>query len=153
MLYKFFLCKVAYDKLFEDGKVKREREEYVVRAISFTEAEGRVVEKVKEYIRGEFEVTNIRKMNLWDLYDFGEGDRWYRCKVNMLDFDEEKQVEKRRAVTILAHAGSAREASDVVVKGLSGTLISNYEIHSVVETAILDVLKDVAPVATKVVAE
>ncbi|MBO7234359.1 MAG: DUF4494 domain-containing protein [Paludibacteraceae bacterium] len=149
MVVNFFLCKVTYDKMQEDGTQKPEKEVYLVHAFSFTEAEGRIIEEVKQYIRGEFEVTNIRKMNVWDLYDFGDGDRWYRCKVYLKDFDEEKQVETRKAVAILAHAGSVREAYDVVVKGMSGTLISNYEIHSVVETDIMDVLKDVAPVATK----
>ena len=153
MLDNFFLCKVKYDKLIEEGKVKKVPEDYVVRAFSFTDAEGRVIEYVKQYIRGEFEVANIRKMNLWELFDFGDGDRWYRCKVNLIDFDEERQVEKRKSVSVLAHAGSVREAFDVVVKGMSGTLISNYEIVSVVETSILDVLRDMSPTATKVVTE
>lgn len=153
MLDKFFLCKVKYDKMVEDGQVKSEREEYLVRAFTFTDAEARIVEEVKQYIRGEFEVTNIRKMNLWELFDFGDGDRWYRCKLNLITFDEEKQAEKRTSVAILAHAGSVREACDVVVKGMSGTLMDQYEISSVTETSIMDVLRDMAPVATKVEAE
>lgn len=142
MLDNFFLCKVKYEKLIEEGKVQKVSEEYVVRALSFTDAEGRIIEEMKLFIRGEFEVANIRKMRLWELFDFGDGDRWYRCKVNLITLDEEKGVEKRTSITILVHAGSVREAYDVVVKGMSGTLMDQYEIHSVVETGILDVYKD-----------
>ena len=151
MLDNFFLCKIKYEKIVEEGKVQKVSEDYVVHALSFTDAEHRIINEMKPYISGEFEVANIRKIRLWELFDFGDGDRWYRCKINLITFDEESATEKRSSITILAHAGSVREACDVLVKGMLGTLMDNYEITSVVETPIMDVYRDMAPVVEKTV--
>ena len=46
----FFECKVRYEKMQEDGKEKRVQEQYVVDALSFTEAEQRIAEEMSAYI-------------------------------------------------------------------------------------------------------
>ena len=55
----WFICKIRYEKLTEDGLQKKVTEQYVVNALSFTEAEARIIEEISQYISGEFEVVEI----------------------------------------------------------------------------------------------
>ena len=55
----WFICKIRYAKTMEDGLNKKVTETYVVDALSFTEAEARIIEEMSAYISGEFEVIEI----------------------------------------------------------------------------------------------
>lgn len=55
----WFLCKIRYEKTMDDGLQKKVTEQYVVDALSFTEAEARIMEQMSQYISGEFEVVEI----------------------------------------------------------------------------------------------
>ena len=59
---EWFECKIRYEKTMEDGMQKKVTETYTVDALSFTEAEQRIMEEMSAYISGEFEVaaTTIR---------------------------------------------------------------------------------------------
>ena len=56
----WFECKIAYEKVMEDGLQKKVTENYVVDALSFTEAEKRIMEEMSSYISGEFTVKDIK---------------------------------------------------------------------------------------------
>lgn len=53
---EWFECKIRYEKTMEDGMQKKVTETYTVDALSFTEAEQRIMEEMSAYISGEFEV-------------------------------------------------------------------------------------------------
>ena len=57
----WFECKIRYEKVTEDGLQKKVNENYVVDALSFSEAETRITEEMSSYISGEFEVADIKK--------------------------------------------------------------------------------------------
>ena len=57
----WFECKIRYEKVMEDGLQKKVNENYVVDALSFSEAETRITEEMSAYISGEFEVADIKK--------------------------------------------------------------------------------------------
>ncbi len=46
----WFECKVKYDKMMENGMQKNVSEPYLVDALSFTEAESRMIEEITPYI-------------------------------------------------------------------------------------------------------
>lgn len=46
----WFETKVRYDKTNEDGQEKKVTEQYVVEALSFTEAEKRMTEEMQPYL-------------------------------------------------------------------------------------------------------
>lgn len=58
---EWFECKIRYEKTMEDGMQKKVTEAYTVDALSFTEAEQRIIEEMSSYISGEFEVADIKK--------------------------------------------------------------------------------------------
>ena len=49
----FYECGVRYDKIAEDGSTKKVTEQYIVDALSFTEAESRIIEEMSPYINGD----------------------------------------------------------------------------------------------------
>ena len=58
---QWFECKIRYEKVQEDGLQKKVTEGYVVDALSFTEAEERIIEEMASYISGEFKVADIKQ--------------------------------------------------------------------------------------------
>lgn len=134
----WFLCKVKYERNGDDGAISKVNESYLVDAMSFTEAEERINEEMTPYISGEFLVSDIKRARIAELFANESGDKWYRCKINFVTFDEEKQIEKRSAVQMYAQASTLKEAVDVIDTGMKGTM-ADYEIHTVTETNIMDV--------------
>ena len=56
---EWFLCRIKYDKTMEDGLQKKVTEQFVVDALSFTEAEARIMEQMASYISGEYDIQEI----------------------------------------------------------------------------------------------
>ena len=46
----WFECKIRYEKVMEDGLPKKINDVYVVDALSFSEAEERIIEEMSSYI-------------------------------------------------------------------------------------------------------
>ena len=56
---EWFECKIKYEKTMENGLVKKVNEPYLVDALSFTEAEKRIIDEVSPFMTGEFQVSDI----------------------------------------------------------------------------------------------
>lgn len=134
----WFECKVKYDKLAENGQQKTVTEPYLVDALSFTEAEARIIEEITPFISGDFKVTAVKRTNTAEIFWDEEGDRWYRVKVNFVTIDEKTAVEKRTANYIMVQAADFKKAFDNFMAGMKGTM-SDFEVASITETAIMDV--------------
>ena len=52
MIHNWFECKVRYEKMQPNGVSKKVTEPYVFDALSFTEAETRIIEEMKPYNQG-----------------------------------------------------------------------------------------------------
>lgn len=134
----WFECKVSYEKMLENGMQKKVTEPYLVDALSFTEAEARIIEELKPFITGEFVIADIKRAKLSELFFFDGGDRFFRAKVQFITLDEKSGAEKKTSVNMLAQASDIDEALRVVKKGMEGTM-ADYAIASLVETTIMDV--------------
>ena len=136
----WFECKVSYEKMLENGMQKRVTESYLVDALSFTEAEARIIEEMKPYITGEFIVTAIKRYKMSELFFNEHGDRYYRCKLKFITLDEKSGNEKKTAAHMLVQASTLDEAKDVLNKGMKGTM-ADYTVEAITETKIMDVYK------------
>jgi len=137
-MHNWFECKVRYEKTGEDGLPKKITEPYLVDALSFTEAEARIIEEIKPFVSGEFTVSNIRRARIAELFDNPSGDKWYRCKVNFVTLDEEKAIEKKTAVTMMVQAATLKDGLTLLIERMSNTL-ADWDIAAITETAIMDV--------------
>jgi hypothetical protein len=134
----WFECKVSYEKMMENGVQKKVTEPYLVDALSFTEAEARIIEEVKHYVSGEFNVTDIKRAKIAELFFNEKGDRYYKIKVYFISLDEKSGAEKKTAVQMLAQASDLKEAIAVLEEGMKGTM-ADYSIATVAETMLMDV--------------
>ena len=101
-MHTWFECKIRYDKTMENGMVKKVTEPYLVDALSFTEAEARIIEEIRPFITGEFTVTDIKRARLSELFFNEQGDRFYKIKVYFITLDEKSGAEKKTAAQMLA---------------------------------------------------
>ena len=143
----WFECKIRYEKIMEDGMQKKVTETYVVDAMSFSEAEERIIEEMSSYISGEFNVTDIKKAAYGEIFfdDSELADRWYKAKLQFITIDEKTEKEKRSNINYLVQAGSFNGAVKNIEEVMGGTAI-DYVIASVAETTLMDVFEHVAKV-------
>lgn len=137
-MHNWFLSKVQYEKILENGMQKKVTEPYLIDALSWTEAEARTIEEIKPYVSGEFTIADISRYPLNELFFNENGDRFYKAVIAFITLDEKSGSEKKTKVNILAQASDLQNAKDVIVKGMEGTL-ADYEIIEVKETPIMDV--------------
>jgi len=138
----WFECKVRYEKVMEDGLQKKVTEQYVVDALSFSEAEKRIIEEMSAYISGEFEITDVKKAQYKEVFfsDAANDDRYYKAKLQFITIDEKTEKEKRSNVTYLVQAATLDGAVTHINEGMNGTMI-DYEKSNIAETKIMDVFE------------
>ena len=139
-MHTWFECKIRYEKTMENGMNKKVTEPYLVDALSFTEAEARIIEEMTPFISGEFTVSDIKRANYSELFPSEEeaADRWFKCKLVFITLDEKSGAEKKTSTQVLVQAADLRDAVKKLDEGMKGTM-ADYKIASVAETAIMDV--------------
>ena len=151
MINNWFTCKISYEKTMENGMTKKVTEPYLVEALSFTEAEARIIEEMTPYIDGEFDVKAVTKANYTELF-FAEDDilssYWYKFKLAFVVLDEKTGSEKKTYTSVLVQATDLRDAVRRLDNGMKGTM-ADYLIVSVAETPIMDVYPYEAPSESK----
>lgn len=134
----WFECKVKFDKMQENGSVKKVSEPYLVDALSFTEAESRIIEECKPFISGEFTISAVKKTKISEIFWDETGDRYYMVKTMFITIDEKTAVEKKSANFMLVQASDFKGALDNFMAGMKGSMV-DFEIASITETPLMDV--------------
>lgn len=134
----WFECKVRYDKTMENGAIKKVNEPYLVDALSFTEAESRIIEQITPFISGEFSISAVKKTKIAEIFWDETGDRFFMVKVNFITLDEKSGMEKRSASFILVQANDFEGAFRRFMEGMKGSA-ADFEIASIAETPLMDV--------------
>jgi hypothetical protein len=126
----------------DDGLQKKVTEAYVVDALSFSEAEEKIIEEMSSYISGEFNVTDIKEASYGEIFfsDLDSADKWYKAKLQFITLDEKSGKEKRSNVNYLVQAGSFNGAVKNLDEVMGGTMI-DYVIISMTETLLMDVFE------------
>lgn len=134
----WFECKIRYDKMQENGSVKKVTEPYLVDALSFTEAEARIIEEMTPYISGEFSVSAVKRTKIAELFRDDSADKWYLVKVAFITIDEKTAVEKKTTSLVLVAANDFIGAYNNFMDGMKGTM-ADFEIQQISETMLMDV--------------
>ncbi|MEN2281549.1 DUF4494 domain-containing protein [Algoriphagus sp. SE2] len=134
----WFLCKVKYAKENEEGLLKNISEQYLVDAVSFTEAEAIIYDRLGSQIRGDFQITGLSKSNIVDVFFFEDADIWYKCKVSYLVSDGESGKEKKVTQYMIVTASDVKDAFDRIQESLSNMLVS-FRVPDIVESPIVEV--------------
>lgn len=139
-MHNWFETTVKFEKTAEEGKIVKVSQKNLVDALSFTEAEARIIKEMQPFISGEFQVSAIKRYRVSELFWNENGDKWFRAKVNFITLDEEKGVERKSPTTMLVQACDIKEAREGLVEGMKGSMV-DYEVESITETKIVDVFK------------
>ncbi len=116
----WYETKIRYEKTMEDGMQKKVSEQYVVDALSFTEAENKIIEEMSSYISGEFTITDIKHASYKEIF-FSENvnDDYYLVQAS-------------------SFPGAVKHIEEVM-----GTTQIDYVISNLAETMIMDVYEHV----------
>lgn len=139
-MHTWFLCKIRYEKIVENGMKKKVTEPYLVDALSFTEAEARIIEEMTPFISGEFTVSDISRAHFSEIFTSEEesADKWFAGRLAFITVDEKTAKEKRTYTNVLIEAADIHDAMKKLDEGMKGTM-ADYSSILLKETAIMDV--------------
>ena len=137
----WFECKIRYDRLTDEGLSKKVTEQYVVDALSYTEAEKKIIRSTAEIIPEVIEIKTIKEATYSEIF-FSEDDaeKWYKTKISFISIDERTGKERRTNVLYLVQANDISNAISNVREIMSKSM-SDYTIQSMASTQILDVFE------------
>jgi hypothetical protein len=134
----WYQVQVKYAKENEQGLLKAVSEKYLVDAVSFTEAEAVIYDRLGSIIRGDFQVTHIAKSNITDLFFYEDNDVWFKAKIQYIVADGDTGREKKVTQHMLVTANGVPQAHERIQESLSNMLVS-FQVPDVVETKIIEV--------------
>lgn len=139
---EWFEVKFTYGKTMENGAEKSVTELYVVEALSFTEAESKIVEEMSHYVDGDYKIKAIAIPQYKEIWfsDNSSDDKFYKAKLQFIEIDERTNKEKKSNVFYLVQARSFDAAKKYIEETMKGTTI-DYDIASLKETAVMDVFE------------
>lgn len=133
----WFQCKISYLKQAENGSIYKKSEIYLVNAMSFTEAEARLLIALEETIP-EYNLLSLTKTNVSDIIFEKDAESYYKAKVTYCSVDEDSGKEKKITELYLVAASSVEEANGKVVTRLEGSIVE-WSLPSIVLTNIVEV--------------
>jgi hypothetical protein len=134
----WFEVKVNYEKMAQDGSLKKATEVYLIDALSHAEAEERMAREMQAYVAGEFTVSRVRRINIAEAFFNEDGERFYRARVDFITIDEKTGMTKLKAHAMLVQASSIDEALAALHKEMKGTM-ADYNVKSISETTVTEV--------------
>lgn len=134
----WFESAVSYDKIMENGTVKKVTDRNLFDALSFTEAEARTIEELTPYISGEYTVKAVKKTKISEVFWNKDADRFYLVNVAFITIDENTGAEKQTVTQMLVQANDFDGAVSAFKDGMKQTM-ADWKIISVAETPYMDV--------------
>lgn len=135
----YFEVGIRYDKTMENGATKKVTENYLLEAISFTEAEKRAIEELISYTSGELCVITEKITNISEVVTTNDvtADKFYKVKHNFITIDEKNDKEKKQAQYIIIQAASVDDARDRYKQHIKSWII-DVVLEAVSETKYMD---------------
>ena len=139
MMQTWFESKVKYMKVSESGKENMVTENFLLDAVSFTDAETRMIKQMQEMVKkGEFSVIDIKKSNIAEVFPFDDGEWWFKVTINLVTIDEEAGREKKLRTYYLIMADDINEVLKRLDESLS-YLVIPYVVTAIAVSSIVDV--------------
>lgn len=131
----YFIATCKYEKMHENGAVKRVSEKYLCDALSIVEADAVVTENLKPYISGDFFTSKVENSPIAEVMGDKEADKFYLAKVAFVTIDERTAKEKRTVSQWLIGGTDFNDAYEMVLREINKCM-ADIEIVSLAETPI-----------------
>lgn len=140
MTKKWFEAKIKHTRVGEDGKERKVTELYMVDAMSYSEAEARVIEQMTEIIQGDFYIAGLKPSRITEIVEPVDGchDKWFRGTVEIVDCDGISGREKKMNSYFLV-AGADMDSALRNLQTAIEAYVVPCEIISLQDTAFMDV--------------
>ena len=138
---KIFTAKVAVERVQEDGLAKTVKEEYAVKAVSFTDCEAKLTQEVgsADNVKNSFDILAEAIAPYKEVYLFDDGDIYYKVKIQESVLDDYGK-EKKLNYFYLLNATSFEQARKNIVEALKDWS-ADWTIAAVIEQKILEVFE------------
>lgn len=137
----WFESAVSYDKIQENGTVKKVTEKNLLESVSFTECEELTIKELTPYISGEFTVKAVKKTKIAGVFWNKDADRFYLVNVAFITLNENTGTEKQTVTQILVQANDFDGAVSAFKEGMKQTM-ADWKILSVAETPYMGVYSE-----------
>lgn len=135
----WFESKVKYMKVSESGNEQMVTENFLLDAVSFTDAEARMIRQMQQMVKkGEFAVMDLKKSRIAEVFPFEDGEWWFKATINLVTIDEEGGKEKKLRTYYLIMADDINEALKRLDESLS-YLVIPYVVSAIAVSTIVDV--------------
>lgn len=135
----WFECKVKYVKVSENGNEGMVTESFLLDAVSYTDAESRIIRQMQETVKGgEFAIVDIKKSQIAEVFSHEDGQYYFKAVINLITIDEQIGREKKMRVTYLLMADDIKQALERLDESLS-YLVIPYAVSSMALSQIVDV--------------
>ncbi len=131
----FFAVKASFRTLSEDGKDVKRKEVCLIDAVTFSEAETRAFEMMKEM--RDVHIISIARVIYDEFLRYKDDESWYLVKVVFTNITR-KGRKKSSVRKHILQASSIDEANDRLSEFLKGSL-TDYKISSISKTDYADV--------------
>ena len=131
----YFIATCKYEKMQENGAVKRVSEKYLCDALSIVEADAVVTENLKPYISGDFFTSKVENSPIAEVIGDKEADKYYLAKVAFVTIDERSGKEKKTVSQWLIGGTDFNDAYEMVLHEINKCM-ADIEIVSLAETPI-----------------
>lgn len=137
---QWFEGSIRYEKMMENGMLKKVTEKYLIDAVSCTEAEARLIQEMTPFISGEFRTVSVKEAKYAEVFISEEeaADMWFKCKLAYITLDEKSGKETKTMTQMLVQAADLRDAIKKLDFNMEGTM-ADYLIESVADSKIWNV--------------
>ena len=135
----WFESKVKYVKVSENGNEQMVTENFLLDAVSYTDAETRIIRQMQQMVKGgEFSIVDIKKSRIAEVFPYDTGEWWFKATINLVTVDEEAGKEKKLRTYYLIMADDIKEALERLEESLN-YLVIPYVVSSLAVSTIVDV--------------
>lgn len=136
----YFEVKTRYERMLENGQIKRVTDTCIAVAQSFSEAEAMTDEYVASLMFNEPETKSIRIVNYAEFYRKEElGVYFFNATLEFTTLDEKTGKEKKSRKKVLISADNREEAEALLKEKLNESIV-DFRLVSFSETNICDVI-------------
>lgn len=158
---KYYEAVVKYDRIGEKATTERVTEQYLIYAVSITDAEATLIKDLEPFIKGFCEVTSIKLAKYTEYIPFNillstkilsvnvfevnadttapDNCKYFGVKVSFISIDENTGKKKKTPTHYLVIAENLNDAERYTQYYIRDSM-ADYEINNIVETRIVDVI-------------
>ncbi|TAG89042.1 MAG: DUF4494 domain-containing protein [Bacteroidetes bacterium] len=128
----WFVCQIKFNKEDDKGNVKKVQQSYLIDAISYTEAEARIYKEMESIIK-DFQIGDLRRSNLIEVFHYEDSEMWYKCKITYNVTDDDTEKVKKVSLYVIVSAHNIKEAYERIEENYKNMLVP-YTVVSITES-------------------